>query len=108
MRFEFQECIEVCLECAIACSRCAVSCLQENDIEMMRRCINLDMECETICYAAAKIMSVYGEHANEVCRVCSAICEACAEECERHDTEHCQYCAKICYECSSICKSMVA
>jgi hypothetical protein len=54
------------------------------------------MECETICHAAAKIMSLGDEQAMELCRICSAICEACGAECGKHDNDHCRECSRIC------------
>ncbi|RYZ61372.1 MAG: four-helix bundle copper-binding protein, partial [Chitinophagaceae bacterium] len=49
---QFQSCIDACLRCASACQHCASSCTQEEDVKMMARCIQLDMECAAICYAA--------------------------------------------------------
>lgn len=108
MNSKYQDCIDKCLECAAVCNYCAASCLNEQHVDHMRRCIQLDLECEAICYTSAKIMAMDGEHAKEVCSVCAAICESCADECSKHDNHHCQECATICRECSDICKSMAA
>ncbi len=73
---------------------------------MMARCIQLDMECAAICYQAAQLMSLGSFHARSVCRICAEICQACAEECSRHDMEHCKECAEVCYRCAEECRMM--
>jgi hypothetical protein len=73
---------------------------------MMARCIQLDMECAAACYAAAQFMSLGSERAMEFCRICAEICEACGNECERHQNEHCQECARICHQCAEECRQM--
>jgi hypothetical protein len=81
-------------------------CLNEKDVAMMARCIQLDRECAEACYAAARLMSIGGEHAAAFCNTCAEICEACAEECSKHDMDHCQSCAEACRECAQECRTM--
>lgn len=102
----YQSCIDACLECAIQCEHCATACLHEEDVNMMSRCILLDRECAAICFTAAKIMGMDGEHATEVCRVCAEICEACGSECGKHEMDHCQQCAEACRKCAEECRKM--
>ena len=40
---------------------------------MMAKCIQLDMECAAICYAAAQLMSLGSEKAKDICRICADI-----------------------------------
>lgn len=78
---------------------------------MMARCIQLDMECAAVCYAAAQLMSLGSERAKEFCRLCADICEACATECDMHANmgmEHCRECADACRKCAEACRAMVA
>jgi hypothetical protein len=75
---------------------------------MMARCIQLDMECTAICYASAQVMSISGERAKEMCRLCADICATCSEECARHDNEHCKECAEACRRCAEECRKMAA
>lgn len=73
----------------------------------MTKCIQLDMECAAICYSAAQLMSLGSSKAEEVCRICADICNACAAECEKHKhMEHCAECAKACHECAEQCMAM--
>ena len=73
---------------------------------MIARCIQLDMECAALCYAAAQVMSMGGENAMELCRICADACFACAEECAKHNTEHCRECAEACRKCAEECRKM--
>jgi len=103
----YKTCIEACLRCAAICNHCASSCLQEEDVKMMTRCIQLDMECAALCYAAAQVMSIGGENAEEICKICADGCFACAEECNKHaHNKHCQECAEACRLCAEECRKM--
>jgi hypothetical protein len=103
-----QSCIEACLRCAAVCNHCASSCLKEEHAHMMARCVQLDMECAALCYAAAQLMSLGSDRATELCRICADACEACGEECSKHDDEHCRECARTCHQCAEECRRMVA
>lgn len=75
---------------------------------MMARCIQLDMECAAICYAAAQLMSLGSESAKGICQICADICEECGNECGQHQTDHCQQCAVVCKKCAEECRAMAA
>jgi hypothetical protein len=102
----YQSCIEACLRCAAVCNHCASSCLQEEDVKMMACCIRLDMECAAICYATAQLMSLGSGQAKDICRICAGMCQACGDECARHQMEHCQKCAAACHACAEECRRM--
>ena len=103
----YQSCIEACLRCAAICNYCASACTQEEDVKMMARCIQLDMECAAICYATGQLLSLGSDKAMELCRICADMCEACATECEHHQhAEHCQVCARTCQQCAIECREM--
>ncbi|MGH2622216.1 MAG: four-helix bundle copper-binding protein [Sphingobacterium sp.] len=104
----YKDCIDACLKCAAICNHCASGCLQEEDVTMMTKCIQLDMECASICYSAAQVMSIGGIHAKELCKICASICEECAKECANHDHEHCKECAEACKDCAHKCRTMAA
>jgi hypothetical protein len=105
---EWKSCIDACLNCAAICNHCAASCTKENDVNMMAKCIELDMQCATICYTAAQLMSLGSEYAKNLCSICAEICRQCGEECSKHDNEHCKECASICISCAKECKNMAA
>jgi hypothetical protein len=103
---KFNACIQACNTCAVACNHCAASCLKEEDVKMMARCIALDMDCAAICQLAAAAMARGSEHARHFCAECADVCQACGDECARHDMDHCQACAKACHECARECRKM--
>ena len=106
---KFQSCIEACLNCEAFCKQCAVACLNEKEVEHLRACIQLNLECAAICQAAANVMSFDGKFSKEICKLCVDICNACADECERHGEmgmEHCKECAEACRQCAKACQEM--
>ncbi len=103
----YKKCIEACLNSASLCHHCASSCLKEEDVKMMASCIQLDMECAALCYASAQLMSLGSAKAMSLCKLCAETCEACADECSKHDNEHCQACAAACRKCAEECKNMM-
>ena len=60
---KFQNCIDACNDCVVACEHCATACLQEEDVKMMARCVELDRACATICAAAVRLMASGSEFA---------------------------------------------
>jgi hypothetical protein len=55
---------------------------------------------------SASLMSMYGQFAKEHCKLCAAICDKCATECEMFKDDHCQKCAQECRTCAEECKKM--
>ncbi len=105
---KFEACIKACYNCATACDHCAASCLQEPDVKMMARCIASDIDCAEICRTAAGLMGRGSEFATAVCKVCADICQACGDECGKHQMDHCQACAEACKRCAEECRRMSA
>ncbi|RSL29562.1 four-helix bundle copper-binding protein [Salibacterium salarium] len=89
-----------------ACNHCYSACLQEKDVEMMAECIRLDRECADICGFAAQAMQRNSRFAKEICNVCAHVCQACGDECAKHEHDHCQRCAEICHHCANVCQDM--
>ena len=113
---KFQHCIDECIACAIACSHCATECLKEEHVKDLAHCIQLDLECAAICRSATELMSLGSEYSYSLCTICMEVCNACADECEKHATmdiaamgmEHCKACAEACRKCAAACEEMVA
>jgi len=103
----YQECIDACNRCATACSQCVSSCLQNENLEMLTKCIRLALDCADICQMAVQYMARNSAYAEEACRLCARICDACGEECRKHDMDYCHECAGACFECAEICRSMI-
>ena len=102
------DCIAACNACEAACLHCASACLQEPDVKMMVRCIALDMDCAQLCQASVALMCGGSDLAPALCKVCAQACQACGDECARHDMDHCQQCAEACRRCADACASMAA
>jgi len=99
-------CVDACNECADACDHCSTACLQEPDVQMMGKCIALDIDCAAVCRLTAGFTARGSTFAPQVCRLCAEICEACGAECGKHHTEHCQDCAQACLRSAQECRSM--
>ena len=104
----YRSCIEACNACAAACNQCMAACLRETDPKPMVRCIGLDIDCAAVCQIAASMMARGSLHTETICTLCAEICEACAEECVKHNMAQCQACARACKHCAEACHEMVA
>jgi len=104
----YSACIEACNACAAACNHCAAACLKEPDVQMMAQCIAQDVDCAQICALAAAMMARGSGHQTALCQVCAEVCQACGDECAKHDAAHCQACAKACHACAEECRNMAA
>ncbi|HRO45782.1 four-helix bundle copper-binding protein [Agriterribacter sp.] len=102
----YQNCIEACMECIAACNHCVSSCLREKNVGDMAACISTDLECAAICAAAVSLMSMESKFVHETCKLCAGICNACAEECEKHTMDHCRKCAAVCRYCAEECRGI--
>lgn len=105
-------CLAACHECEATCTSCADACLSERQVEMLRRCIRLNLDCADICAATGKVLTRLtepdGGFLGEQVHVMAAICRICAEECERHagEHEHCRICAETCRRCEQACQRL--
>jgi hypothetical protein len=101
---DYKSCIEACLNCAAICHHCASEDLKER--HAMNRCAQLDMECASVCTAAAQLMSLGSSHVKAICKLCADICKACADECAKHDNVHCRECEQACRKCVIECNKI--
>lgn len=102
----FQSCIDTCNDVVVACNQCAAACLAEKDPKPLGRCITLDLDCAAICRTAVEYMARNSELATMLCEVVAEVCDACAQECARHEHDHCQQCAEVCKICADECRKM--
>lgn len=104
-----QKLLDALAKCAAECSHCATACLREQDSMMLERCIKLDLDCAEVCEATTGFVARSSEFAEAVLRLCADICNACAEECEKHNhMEHCKHCAEACRACAEACEVGIA
>ncbi|WP_317173297.1 four-helix bundle copper-binding protein [Euzebyella marina] len=69
----------------------------------MNNCIRIDRVCAEVCSSLAQILATSYTDVQGLVDYCKTICEACADECSRHDHQHCKECAKACRECALAC-----
>ncbi len=67
-------------ECQSACKYCFNACLEEERIDMMRRCIKRTVECAEICEHTASSLAYTGDFTHEVLSICIKACEECAAD----------------------------
>jgi hypothetical protein len=105
--------ITACLEAAQACTSCTDSSLAEPDVDTLRDCIALDLNCADICFLTARLLSRPALFDRELgasqLDSCIRACASCAEECDRHAAHHphCGICATACRECVAACQIVV-
>ena len=107
MHQQNQALLQALAACAAACEHCASACLQEEDMQMMVRCIQLDRDCADICTLTARFVARDSPHAPHVMRECIELCQKCHDECAKHQHDHCQQCAQACQQCLEACRAYV-
>lgn len=106
---KYQHLIALVNECAMICEHCAIACLNEEHVQDLKRCIQLDMDCAAVCRTAGELMGRGSEFAERFNERCAEICNACAEECEKHShMEHCRTCGETCRKCAEACMEYAA
>jgi hypothetical protein len=96
---------------ALFCAAICTSCADADSAEAMdmRQCIRTCLDCADVCAATARV-AIRQTGSNDVVKramleSCASACDACAEECERHDHDHCRLCAQMCRECARDCRA---
>ena len=102
-----QALINILDDCARVCNACATADLMEQEVKMMVRCVRLDIDCAEICALTSNYLSRNSEFAYPMAVQCAVVCDACAEECEKHpDMPHCVECARVCRKCAVECRKL--
>jgi hypothetical protein len=104
-------CLDACAACEIACRSCADACLGEQQIDMLRRCIRLNLDCAAVCASTLDVASRLYEADAGLLRsqleLCARACGLCAAECDKHaHHEHCKVCAEACRSCEAACQAV--
>ena len=103
------DCLEACAQCELACVACADACLGELQIDALRACIRLNIDCADTCDVTARLLARRRTGDPEFLRAqleaCARICASCGAECLRHagHHEHCRICAEVCRRCEERC-----
>jgi len=94
--------------CINHCNYCADACLDEDNVKNMVACIRIDRVCAEVCSTLDQLLATGYKDVQDLIRYCIKVCNACAEECEKHDHKHCQDCAKACRNCAAVCEAHLA
>ena len=100
-KVQYQSCVSACSDCIVESLHCATLDLGEQSVKMSARCIKLNYECASICTLLMHAMASNSEFIQKIARLCIEICNASAEECEKHSKmDHCVLCAEKCRDCA--------
>lgn len=101
--------VEAAFDCAQACIACADACLAEPEVDALRQCIRLNLDCADVCSMAGRLGTRRTGSNEELLQatlgLCAEACRTCGAECRRHARhhEHCAICAESCEQCARAC-----
>lgn len=107
------QCIDACFRCAETCSACADACLAEKDVQMLIRCIRLNMDCADVCSTTGRMLTRQLQPdaglVRSMLEVCAQACRVCGDECTQHagHHDHCRVCAEQCDLCEQACMDLL-
>jgi hypothetical protein len=105
--------IDACLTCLQTCTSCADEDLAEEDVDELRACVALCVNCADVCYVTARVLSRPAHWDNIVLehllQACVRTCTSSAEECARHAPHHrhCAICEQACRACIEACSALL-
>lgn len=102
-----------CRSASIACASfrsASTSCLQSEQIDKLRTCIRLCIDCTDLCVGCADVVGRRSPHGMKACAPCADACDACAAECEKFldMDEIMRKCAEACRRCADTCRQVAA
>ena len=105
---KMKQCIEDCSDCGRTCLETSSYCLNQGGDHAETEHINLLKDCAETCKLSENLMLRASDHANDICIICSEICDECARSCEKVDPKDDQMieCASICRQCADSCRNM--
>lgn len=100
-------CLEDCKDCYQACYQSAMNhCLKTGGEHTSAAHFKLMMNCADICKMAVDFQLGQSEFTHRVCLLCAAICETCADSCEK--LSGLEDCVLACLKCAESCRKMVS
>lgn len=92
----YSELVESLEKCSAACKNCAISSLQDVDRKPMSTCIKLNLHCAELCHLALSLLERDSDQASSAVKLCMAMCDECATECENYEYDQCRLSAEAC------------
>ncbi|MDY7021073.1 MAG: four-helix bundle copper-binding protein [Cyanobacteriota bacterium] len=90
---QYQSSFDKAMACAVECEHCAEACTGNPD---MIKCARICLDTGETCRSLAILMVRGSYFIAPLAKACAEICDACANECEKHDMDHCKKCAEAC------------
>lgn len=100
---QYRPYIEACVEAMNACNLSYVSNLKQYNLETLGDCIRVNRDCAEICSFTVQALSQGNAFSKQLAELCAKACEACINECSRHQQTHCQECVAACRKCAEMC-----
>lgn len=103
-----EQCIENCTNCHRICLETAARHFNgEPRPKLEEGHVRLLLDCAEICRTSADFMIRGSELHSHTCGACAAICERCAEACDKlGEDPYMAACAEICRRCAESCREM--
>lgn len=105
---QHESCIKALSDCIAACAICARSGASETNEHAMADCVMLNTDCMEICRLAISCMERDSKMVTAICEACADACERCQEECDKYLLDYCKVCAEACRTCAMECRALVA
>jgi hypothetical protein len=84
-------------------------CLEQGNAHATEAHITLLLDCANACQTSADFMLRGSDEHTRMCAVCAAICQRCAEHCDRFVGDEVMHaCAESCRQCADSCEHMAA
>ena len=95
--------LDAAAECTDKGERCIAHCFaawNHGNLDLAE-CASKVNETIAICGAFSTLLASNSKYATEYSKICSAVCDECAEECRKHD-DHLE-----CRECAEACEALI-
>jgi hypothetical protein len=105
--------IDACLNCLQACVADADADLVEENVDELRTCIALCLDCADVCDVTARALSRPAHWdllvVARLLEACVRVCTTCADECAKHADHHrhCAICERSCRACLQACEALL-
>lgn len=103
-QLQTEECAISSQICVVLCNKCVLSALKEPEVLNLLKCIELCIECASICSIAPKVMHLNSKICDELRQLCADIAYRCSVECRKFEyLEDCIRCAIACESFAENC-----
>jgi hypothetical protein len=102
---KYTDSMEALMNCAAACENCVSVCI--NDGKPLS-CCHICLDCADICMTLFRLEAHNSTFLKAMYKICADICDACANECEKHADYH-PHCKASMYasrDCAEMCRAL--